>query len=126
MKPIAIVITDTHLHKDNIDLVTSIFDQAIKYCKENGIDLILHAGDVFTSRTGQPLSVLVAWQRIVDKIRDNDLRCLAIAGNHDKTDQEDESSFLDIFNSQFFKVYKQEASYYGATRTTNFHFLPYF
>src|SRR5690606_9186694 len=97
-KPIALILTDTHLKPDNISLVENIFDQAIAKCKELKIDTILHGGDWFNSRTGQPLSVLKATQRIIDKFKDNKIMVAIIAGNHDRTDYDSEDSFLDVFN----------------------------
>lgn len=99
MKPIGVIITDTHLHKDNIDQVKDIFKQTIKICNDRGINTIFHAGDIFTSRTGQPLAVLIAWREILDLMGNFNIRMHAIAGNHDKTDLESTHSFLDPFRT---------------------------
>lgn len=97
-KPLALIITDTHLHKDNIELVTDIFQQAILLCKKLKIKKILHGGDIFTARIAQPLSVLIAWDNIVDLVRGAGLKITSIVGNHDKTDQEANDSYLDLFH----------------------------
>ena len=64
------IITDTHLSSKNIALIESIFDQAIAYLKKEDIQNLFHAGDWFTSRTGQSVEVLVATQRILHKLDD--------------------------------------------------------
>jgi len=123
-KPIALILTDTHLKPDNISLVENIFDQAIAKCKELKIDTILHGGDWFNSRTGQPLSVLKATQRIIDKFKDNKIMVAIIAGNHDRTDYDSEDSFLDVFNSTIFVVIRDYSNVHFGN--INVHFLPFF
>lgn len=98
MEPIALFITDTHLTRDNIPLVESIFDQAIEVCKEQNIKLMIHGGDVFTSRSGQPLDCLVSFSNILRKIKECGIRFVAIAGNHDKTDGDDSRSYLSVYD----------------------------
>jgi DNA repair protein SbcD/Mre11 len=98
MKKIAAVITDTHLSDKNIDLVKDVFKQFFEYCKNNGIDKIFHAGDWFTSRTGQSIDCLMATREILEMMhRDYQLEMWAIAGNHDKANQNSSESFLSLF-----------------------------
>ena len=47
-KPIALTLTDTHLHEGNIELVTDIWLQARDKCLELGIKRIHFLGDFFT------------------------------------------------------------------------------
>lgn len=123
-KPIALVLTDTHLKPDNISLVEDIFNQAISKCKELNINTILHGGDWFNSRTGQPLSVLKATQRIIDKLKSNKITVGIIGGNHDKTDYDSEESFIDVFGSTAFIVTQDYLNVHFGT--INVHFLPFF
>lgn len=97
--PIALFLTDTHLTKDNIELVIDIFEQAIQVCKTNKIDQIICGGDVFTSRSSQPLLVLKAFQYIVERIKYERLTMHVIPGNHDKTDPDSEFSYLDLYDN---------------------------
>ena len=96
-KPIAMLINDIHLDKDNGELVFDIFCQAVCECHQIGIDRIIIGGDIFTNRSGQPLSCLIWFGRIIEKCCANGIRLYAIAGNHDKTDSFDEKSYLDVF-----------------------------
>lgn len=103
-KPIVILLTDTHLSENTIDQNFSAFSQAIDIAKSLGVSYLLHLGDIFTSRKGQPEIVLTSFRKILDKIFDNDLQLLAINGNHDKTSGVVDSSFLDAFVSDRFRV----------------------
>lgn len=98
--PVAVFVTDTHLTKDNGALVKDIFKQIIELCKVRGIKRIFHGGDVFTSRSGQPLSCLTDWSEILNYIQSAGLEIFAIPGNHDKTDPDDERSYLDVYEDR--------------------------
>lgn len=102
-KPFAVVVTDVHLDKGKNDLVKDIFDQLIQLCHERNINEIICAGDVFTTRSGQPLECLSAWQDILKKCRS--FGVTVIPGNHDKTDGNDERSYLDVYDdSHLFRL----------------------
>lgn len=97
-KPIAVVITDTHMSDKNIPLVKDIFEQTFEYCKSNGIEHIFHAGDWFNSRTGQSIDCLLATKIIFDRMSsEHKLQMHLIAGNHDKDNQKRVESFLSVF-----------------------------
>jgi DNA repair exonuclease SbcCD nuclease subunit len=124
MKPSYLLLTDTHIHDGNIDLVTDIFNQAIKYCLENNIKTIFHLGDWFTSRKAQSLAILKATEYIINSFKENGVICYAIKGNHDSVQADSTDSFIDIFASDNFIVVKEE-------RTMQFgdldiSFIPYF
>ena len=126
-KAIALLVNDIHLDKDNGNLVKDIFLQIIKICKEYDIKNILCGGDVFTCRSGQPLSCLIDWKDIVNRVVKENIDLHIIPGNHDKTDPDDENSYLDVFsniNNYSVNVYK------SATRRIIggcvFAFIPYF
>ena len=97
---VAILVNDIHLNKDNVYLVKNIFDQIIDLCNERQIDDVWIGGDVFTNRSGQPLVCLSAWKDIIDKLNENEIKISVIAGNHDKTDADDNSSYLDVYSDQ--------------------------
>lgn len=96
-KPIAVVITDTHMNDKNIPLVKSIFRQTFQYCANNKIDTVYQAGDWFTSRTGQSIDCLLSTGEILEMLQSYGLTMYAIAGNHDKNDQSRCESFLSAF-----------------------------
>lgn len=121
--PIALFLTDTHLTKDNIELVIDIFDQAIQVCKTNKIDQIICGGDVFTSRSSQPLLVLKAFQYIVEHMKNENITMHVIPGNHDKTDPDSEFSYLDLYDN-YINVYCSGSSF--DILGLRFLMMPYF
>lgn len=108
MKPIGIIINDIHLNKDNSELVKDIFFQLISICDKYKVNKIFCGGDVFTNRSGQPLSCLTTWRTILQVLSDYDIEFHVIPGNHDKTDSDSELSYLDVFNENCFYLHSKE------------------
>lgn len=130
-EPIAIIVNDTHLHKNNIDQVKDIFRQVCEKADEIGVKTILHGGDFFTNRIGQPQSVLIAASEILDYLKDHSYNFYIIAGNHDKTDNDAKESYLDIFNDPANGINVLDDGLPQTQQLLNFdnlmvHFLPYF
>lgn len=123
-KPIAVLITDVHLDKNNTALVEDIFSQLLAVCREKHVYNIICAGDVFTSRSGQPLECLSSWQKILKMSKGVEI--IAIPGNHDKTDANDERSYLDIYdrNEKFFRLCRVGETVF--IEDVRFDFIPYF
>lgn len=105
-KVVGIFVTDTHLDKGNGELVKDIFDQLIIICKEYKTNRIFHGGDVFTNRSGQPLQCLTDWKDILKKLSQNKIELHVIPGNHDKTDSDDERSYLDVYTEPCVHLYR--------------------
>lgn len=124
-KPIAVILTDTHKTKDNLKLVENIFDQAIELALEIGCGKIFHGGDWFTNRVGQNLATLMAMKRVFDKIEKAGLEIEGIPGNHDKTDQDSEDSYLDIF-SGYENLTLHSKGGFRKFKDITVAFLPYF
>lgn len=122
---IALVIADTHFKKDNIEDVENCLIQAAKYCIENEVPYLIHVGDVFTNRTGQTLSVLLAWLNFLRFIERHRIKMFVIPGNHDKTDLESEDSYLDVVQSPMLEVIKDHLAQQFLDNL-GFAFLPYF
>ncbi len=94
-KPIALLFTDTHLKKDNVEQNRSIFKQANELCKKMKIEKIIGLGDFFESREAQPLKVLKTFGELLLNFKD--VEFFALAGNHDKVNLDSEDSYLDEF-----------------------------
>lgn len=127
-------ITDTHLSKYNNKLVEDVFNQMIIVSIEESVDLVVFLGDWFTSREGQSLSVLKSTEKILKNLQDN-LVCniVMITGNHDKSNQESDDSFLDSFflDSSFKLGEKSKIRLIKTPTTINMNdvdldFLPYY
>lgn len=97
-KAIAILANDIHLDKSNGELVRDIFHQLQTLAKKEGVEDVIIGGDVFTNRSGQPLACLTAWKDIVDEMNEAEICLHIIPGNHDKTDANDERSYLDVYS----------------------------
>lgn len=124
-QPIAVSITDTHLEEKTIEINRSIFRQSFNICDELGVKSLLHFGDIFNSRKGQPEVVLNAFKSILDEAAERQIIIYAIAGNHDKTDLTSEESFLDAFDGHpAFKVLR--AGQILSNEYVDLYFLPYF
>ncbi len=124
-QPIAIHITDTHLGENTVHQNLATFNQVFELCHTLGVNKILHGGDIFTSRKGQPEIVLNTWKEIIDTCARKELCIYAIGGNHDKVSYTSEESVLDAFdNHPGFKVMRcGDAMLIGKV---NLLFLPYF
>lgn len=94
---LAIILTDTHLSEKTIDINKSIFSQVISKAKELNLDKVFHGGDIFDSRKAQPLSVLKAFEDILEMFNEAGILFVAIPGNHDKNDYRSEDSYLDPY-----------------------------
>lgn len=123
---IAVIITDTHLKSTNIKTVESVFLQTIKYCKENGHEVIYHLGDILDSRKAQSLEILESFRKILDILHEENIKLVAICGNHEKTSYEEISSFLHPFihHPAFILI----DTYFKTLLTDDIilHFLPFF
>lgn len=125
MKPIALLVNDPHLNKDNISLVVDIFDQALNVCSERGITRVILGGDMVTNRSGQPLSVLKALELIFTKFSEKSITLWGIPGNHDKTNPDDYDSYLDLFkNFENVRIFDKPSI--QVFKGVNFWFMPYF
>lgn len=122
-KPIAALITDTHMNDHNFKFVENIFEQVINICKEKNIDFLFHGGDWFTSRKGQSIDCLLASERIFNMFSENNVGITCIAGNHDKDDQNRNESFLDACKGHFYLIKDYDFLIIGKIK---FHFIPFF
>lgn len=124
-EPLTIVVTDTHLSESTIDVNYKIYAQVLSLAKQMGIGTVCHAGDIFTSRKGQPEVVLNAFKSILDLFDQEQVKMIAIPGNHDKVSYVSESSYLIPFtNHPAFNLLSQGGQLVeGAVAI---HFIPYF
>lgn len=123
-QPLAVWVTDTHLKEETIEVNKLIFDQVLELCTQLQVPLI-HGGDVFTSRKGQPESVLTCFSEILEQFRLCDIRVLLIPGNHDKTSYISKDSFLNAFDTACV-VIKDYYSIDHPVTGIRFHFIPFF
>ena len=123
-RAVGILVNDIHLDKDNGELVKDIFVQLNRLCAEYDVNRIFCGGDVFTNRSGQPLQCLTDWKEILIFLSRNQIELHVIPGNHDKTDSDDEKSYLDVFSEPCVKLYRHGV--YVGIDGCGFAFIPYF
>ena len=99
MKAIAIGSNDWHIEENNLGEIPGLISQQIDLAKKLGTNNLICLGDVFQSRKAQKESVLNCFGSILDMVYKNNMILFTIPGNHDKTDYESYSSFLDPFSS---------------------------
>jgi len=123
-KPIRVLITDTHMHKDNIQKVLDVLFQGIDLAAELDVPLS-HLGDWFTNRVGQGLEVLMAFKVMLDYAKSKGVKIEAIAGNHDKTNLESEKSYMSVYrDEEGFTLFEKEKFYIDGKIAMCF--IPYF
>lgn len=123
-KAIGVILTDTHLEKSTIEINKSIYKQAIDLCIQLNTPLF-HAGDIFTARSAQPLEVLQAFNDILTMLSDTGIKMTVIPGNHDKTDLNSRTSYLNPFShNPNLRLINQH--YYIDLVDLRIHFIPYF
>jgi DNA repair exonuclease SbcCD nuclease subunit len=125
-KPAFVAITDTHLDEDNFQQVYSSFEQAIVIVKDLGLTELYHLGDHFTSRISQRLDTLLFFWDILDLLERENITLVTIAGNHDKTDQSSERSYLDVFKKSKNLIVFRRGFHSNHRSGLNMFFLPYF
>lgn len=86
--PIALLMNDLHISKDNISEFRANWKEALEICKKNQIYDIVIGGDVFTARAAQTLSVLLTVQQCYLDATNMGVRLTIAEGNHDKVNQE--------------------------------------
>lgn len=86
--PLALLMNDLHISKDNIQEFEKNWDEALGLCRKFNIGDIIIGGDVFTSRAAQTLSVLLSVKKCFLKAHDNNIYLTIAEGNHDLVNQE--------------------------------------
>lgn len=95
--PLALLMNDLHVSKDNIAEFQKNWDEALDLCKKLKIEDICIGGDVFTARAAQTLSVLLTIKKCFLKAHENGIYLTIAEGNHDLVNQE----LIEGYNSLF-------------------------
>lgn len=125
-KPIFILANDVHLTKDNCVMVIDLFSQMVAACNKFKVENLIIGGDMFTNRSGQPLSVLLACKACFDLLAKNGIELHIIPGNHDKTDLTADGSYLDIFSDEDNGIYVINEPKRYCFIGVDVYFMPYY
>lgn len=96
-QPIALLLNDLHIDKDHVQDFTENWNEALSICEKNEIYDIVIGGDVFTSRSSQTLSVLLAVSEAMMKAHSKDIFVTIANGNHDYVNQEEVEGYCHLF-----------------------------
>lgn len=94
----ALCANDLHISKDNISEFQKNWDEILRICQERGISQIFIGGDLFQSRVGQTLYVLIAVMQAFERAFALGIEVTIAEGNHDKIDQEAIIGYGHIFS----------------------------
>lgn len=96
--PLALLINDLHINKDNIAEFQKNWDEAIEVGKKYNVGDIIIGGDLFTSRSSQTLPVLLAVKEALLKAVSHGFYITIARGNHDCIDPESSESYCDLYS----------------------------
>lgn len=131
------LLTDTHLKRDNGNLVKSIVRQCIDLAIEIGVQKIIHVGDWFDISSGkmvagkfihgQPESCLHDTIEMFGWFAEHNISFYIVPGNHEKSNRDSENSYLDIFsNYPNINVLRSHSDMVDLGDSTHAYSLPYF
>lgn len=87
-EPIALLINDIHVSKDNIVEFNKNWDEMLSVCMREQIEDVVVGGDMFTSRASQTLATLLAVKSKLTLTACQGIYTTIAEGNHDKVDPE--------------------------------------
>ena len=96
--PLALLINDLHITKENIKDFEDNWMEAVGVCEERKIDTMIVGGDLFTSRSSQTLAVLLSVRNMLKYATDKKIMVILANGNHDKVDQESIYGYCHLFS----------------------------
>ena len=118
-----LLFTDFHLKKERLVEQYEILKQIVNICINAKIKTVYFLGDMFNDRRYVTIFELNVFKSFRKKLKENNIQFIAIAGNHDKPNNESDISYLGIFeNSKEDKIFEGRKFF----RINNFGFVPYF
>lgn len=96
MKPIALLVNDLHIAKDNVLEFEKNWNEALKICEEYDIKRIYVGGDVFTTRNVQHLAPLLTVMHCLERTTTKGIETTIAFGNHDCPIYGEKESWCDV------------------------------
>jgi len=96
--PVALLLNDIHVSKDNISEFQANWDEALQICEKYEITDIVIGGDLWQSRSGQTLNTLMAVRQAIIKATSSGKVITIAEGNHCKVDQESLMGYSHLFS----------------------------
>lgn len=96
MKPIALLMNDLHIAKDNVLEFEKNWNEALEICEEYNIKQIFIGGDVFTTRNVQHLLPVITVMRCLERTATKGIETTIAFGNHDCPVYGERNSWCDV------------------------------
>ena len=96
MKPIALLMNDLHIAKDNVLEFEKNWNEALEICEEYNIKQIFIGGDVFTTRNVQHLLPVITVMRCLERTAVKGIETTIAFGNHDCPVYGERNSWCDV------------------------------
>ena len=123
--PIAVISTDRHLKEENALDLLDLSEQEIALAQKLKVKTVIWLGDIFDSRLSQRQELLNCLTLMIQMYHEAGLQIICIPGNHDKTDYEDDDSFLTAYKYHpgFDLIETPQARVIGGV---DFDFVPFY
>lgn len=123
--PKIIISTDWHLKPSNLEEIYKLQEQEVQEANKLGITSHVWLGDIFDSRISQREETLRTLTKIIELYDALGHKIYCIPGNHDKSNYDSETSFLDSFKYHPNFVLIDQLDFYQINGI-NCYFLPFF
>lgn len=120
-----LLMNDIHVSKDNISEFEKNWSEALKVCEEYGIPTICIGGDLWQSRSSQPLNVLLSVRKMILETTRRQIYLVIANGNHCKVNQEDIMGYSHVFSNY---KHVEVVNYFSSIKLDDkiFYIMPYF
>lgn len=98
MKPIALLMNDLHIAKDNILEYEKNWEEALGVCDKYSITKMFIGGDIFTTRSAQSLYPMLMVGQCFRKAAARGIKINVAFGNHDCPVYGEDSNWLDLYS----------------------------
>lgn len=96
MKPVALLMNDLHIAKDNVLEFEKNWNEALQICEEYKIRQLFIGGDVFTTRNVQHLTPVMTVMRCLERTAAKGIETTIAFGNHDCPVYGEKDSWCDV------------------------------
>lgn len=97
-QPVALLLNDIHISKDNIPEFQANWNEALQICKDREISDMIIGGDLWLSSSAQTLDILMVVRQSIIKATSQGLYLTIAEGNHCKVNKESILGYSHIFS----------------------------
>jgi DNA repair exonuclease SbcCD nuclease subunit len=89
---------DPHVQVSNLKDSEKLVNFIIKTVQENDIKVVEFLGDLFHTHAVKRIEVEHFWMWVFDKLDEQDIRCIALVGNHDQVGSKEKEQSINSLN----------------------------